>query len=168
MRLVAQIGVAATLMVGPGTPAEQVTTPTATAGATTSPPSSDDKGPIPKALKKVPSLRILPSHPRQASHVRVFVHCPKKANHAIIGSTAFQLKGSRRVYREVGMGFSDRGLGHRGVSISYYALPGWHKALLKCVKVTMNKKTRISRTRVIGRDAIPLYVRRFSIWQYFD
>ncbi|MFD1535968.1 hypothetical protein [Nonomuraea guangzhouensis] len=162
MRLVAQIGLAATLMMSPGAPL------TATAGVTTSPSSSDDgKGPIPKALKKVAWLRILPGNPRQASHVRIFVHCPKKANHAIIGSTAFQLKGSRRIYREVGMGFSDRGLGHRGVSISYYALPGWHKALLKCVKVTINKKTRISRTRVLGRDAIPLYVRRFSIWQYF-
>ncbi|MEU7854695.1 hypothetical protein [Nonomuraea sp. NPDC049141] len=163
MRLVAQIGLAATLMVSPGAPAEQVTTLAATSGDT-----KGGKNHIPKALKKVPWLRILPWNPRQASHVRIFVHCPKKANHAIIGSTAFQLKGSRRIYREVGMGFSDRGLGHRGVSISYYALPGWHKALLKCVKVTMNKKTRISRTRVLGRDAIPLYVRRFSIWQYFN
>lgn len=164
MRLVAQIGVAATLMVGPGAPPVPVTTPTPTPTATATGGGST----IPPALKKVPSLRVLPSEPRQSSHVRIFVHCPKKANHAIIGSTAFQLKGSRRIYREVGMGLSDRGLGHRAVSISYYALPGWHDAFLKCVKVTMNKKTRFSRTRVIGRDAIPLYVRRFSIWQYFE
>ncbi|HUR08142.1 MAG TPA: hypothetical protein VM347_36765 [Nonomuraea sp.] len=164
MRLVAQIGVAATLVVGPGAPAVSVTTPTPTPTAT----ATADKNPIPPALRKVPSLRVLPEQPRQASHVRIFVHCPKKANHAIIGSTAFQLKGSRRIYREVGMGLSSRGLAHRGVSISYYALPGFHKALLKCVKVTMNRKTRIGRTRVVGRDAIPLYVRRFSIWQYFD
>ena len=168
MRLITQIGVAATLMVGQGAPAEPVPTPAATTGVTPSPSSPSDKNPIPKALRKVPSLRILPSRPRQGSHVRVFVHCPKKANHAIIGSTAFRLKGSRRIYREVGAGLTGRGLAHRSVSISSYALLGFHEALLKCVKVTINTKTRFSRTRVIGRDAIPLYVRRFSIWQYFD
>ncbi|MFJ2033909.1 hypothetical protein [Streptosporangium sp. NPDC087985] len=56
---------------------------------------------------------------------------------------------------------------HRSVSISYYALPGFHKVCLKCVKVTMNHETRIRRIRVVGRDSTPLYVRRFSIWQFF-
>ncbi|MGW0593617.1 hypothetical protein [Streptosporangium sp. NPDC002607] len=123
---------------------------------------------IPKALKNVPSLRILPPWPRQASHVRIFVHCPPSSNHAIVGSTAFNLKGSNRLYREIGVGLSDRGLAHRAASISYFALPGPHGACLKCVKVTMNKQTRIRRIRVTGRASAPLFVRRFSIWQFFD
>ncbi|MER5628126.1 hypothetical protein ABT061_44630 [Streptosporangium sp. NPDC002544] len=123
---------------------------------------------IPKALKNVPSLRILPPWPRQASHVRIFVHCPPSSNHAIVGSTAFNLKGSSRLYREIGIGLSNRGLMHHSASISYYALPGPHGACLKCVKITMNKKTRIRRIRVTGRASAPLFVRRFSIWQFFD
>ncbi|GAA4237293.1 hypothetical protein GCM10023075_61930 [Streptosporangium album] len=131
-------------------------------------PSTGGRNTIPPMLKNIPSLRILPLQPRQASHVRIFVHCPPKSNHAIIGSTAFNLKGSRHIYREVGVGVSKRGLGHHSASISYYALPGFHEACLKCVKVTMNQKTRIRRIRVLGRDSTPLYVRRFSIWQFFD
>ncbi|GAA4188570.1 hypothetical protein GCM10022252_24070 [Streptosporangium oxazolinicum] len=131
-------------------------------------PPMGGRNTIPPWLKKVPSLRIRPLWPRQASHVRIFAHCPPKSNHALIGSTAFNLKGSRRIYREVGLGLSDRGLGHRAASISYYALPGFHEACLTCVKVTMNKETRIRRIRVLGRDSTPLYVRRFSIWQFFD
>ncbi|MEV4750033.1 hypothetical protein AB0K21_27000 [Streptosporangium sp. NPDC049248] len=123
---------------------------------------------IPKALKNVPSLRVLPPWPRQASHVRIFVHCPPSSNHALVGSTAFPQKGSTRRYREVGMGVSNRGLAHHSASISYFALPGPHGACLKCVKVTMNKQTRIRRIRVTGRAFAPLYVRRFSIWQFFD
>ncbi|MFF3439809.1 hypothetical protein [Streptosporangium sp. NPDC002721] len=135
---------------------------------TVSLPPFGGRNTIPPWLKKVPSLRVLPLWPRQASHVRIFVHCPPKSNHALIGSTAFNLKGSRRIYREVGLGLSDRGLGHRAASISYYALPGFHEACLKCVKVTMNQQTRIRRIRVLGQDSTPLYVRRFSIWQFFD
>ncbi|WP_326645615.1 hypothetical protein OG884_13655 [Streptosporangium sp. NBC_01755] len=151
---------------------------TSTSGATTSVttktnqtvsiPTIGGRNTIPKALKNVPSLRVLPPWPRQASHVRIFVHCPPSSNHAIIGSTAFNLKGSNRLYREIGVGLSDRGLAHRGASISYFALPGPHGACLKCVKVTMNKQTRIRRIRVTGRAFAPLFVRRFSIWQFFD
>ncbi|MEU8143962.1 hypothetical protein [Nonomuraea sp. NPDC048901] len=172
MRLVTRIGVAATLLVSQGTPPEPTATPaptpTPTPTSTANTNKKSSKTAIPPELKNVPSLRVLPWDPRQASHVRIFVHCPPKANHALIGSTAFALKGSRRLYREVGLGLSDRGLAHRAVSISYSALPGFHGAHLKCVKVKMNQKTRIRRIRVLGRDATPLYVRRFSIWQFFD
>ncbi|GGQ24102.1 hypothetical protein [Streptosporangium pseudovulgare] len=130
-------------------------------------PFTGGRNHIPRLLKKVPSLRVLPFDPRQASHVRVFAHCPKTANHALIGSTAFTLKGSRRIYREVGLSLSKRGLGHRATSISYYALPGFHEVCLKCVKVTMNLRTRIRHIRVVGRASVPLVVRRFSIWQFF-
>lgn len=123
---------------------------------------------IPPALKNVTSLRVLPWDPRQNNNVRILVHCPPVSNHAIIGSTAFNLKGSRRIYREVGLGLSDRGLGHRSASISYFALPGYHEVCLKCVKVTMNQQTRIRRIRVVGRDSVPLLVRRFRIEQFFD
>ncbi|MFB9676195.1 hypothetical protein [Streptosporangium vulgare] len=136
--------------------------------STVSLPPFGGRNTIPPWLKKVPSLRVVPMWPRQASSVRIFVHCPPKSNHAIIGSTAFNLKGSRRIYREVGLGLSNRGLGHRAVSISYFALPGFHKACLTCVKVTMNKRTRIRRIKVLGRDSAPIYLRRFSIWQFFD
>ncbi|WP_169750180.1 hypothetical protein [Streptosporangium amethystogenes] len=131
-------------------------------------PPINGRNTIPKELKNVPSLRVLPPWPRQASHVRIFVHCPSSSNHAIVGSTAFTLKGSSRLYREIGMGLSKRGLMHHSASISYYALPGPHGACLKCVKITMNKQTRIRRIRVTGRAFAPLYVRRFSIWQFFD
>ncbi|MFF5110213.1 hypothetical protein [Streptosporangium sp. NPDC000509] len=123
---------------------------------------------IPPWLKKVPSLRVVPTWPRQASSVRIFVHCPPNSNHAIIGSGAFNLKGSRRIYREVGLGLSNRGLGHRAASISRFVLPGSHGACLTCVKVTMNKQTGIRRIKVLGRASAPLYVRRFSIWQFFN
>ncbi|MEU9833329.1 hypothetical protein AB0D67_17550 [Streptosporangium sp. NPDC048047] len=131
-------------------------------------PFTGGRNHIPRLLRKVPSLRVLPFDPRQASSVRIFVHCPKTANHALIGSTAFNLKGSRRIYREVGLGLSNRGLGHRAAQISYYALPGFHEVCLKCVKVTMNLRTRIRHIRVVGRDSAPLILRRFSIWQFFD
>ncbi|MEU8205969.1 hypothetical protein [Streptosporangium sp. NPDC049046] len=123
---------------------------------------------IPPWLKKVPSLRVVPTWPRQASSVRIFVHCPPNSNHAIIGSGAFNLKGSRRIYREVGLGLSNRGLGHRAATISRFVLPGYHGACLTCVKVTMNKQTGIRRIKVLGRASAPLYVRRFSIWQFFN
>ncbi|MEU4409463.1 hypothetical protein AB0F88_33550 [Streptosporangium sp. NPDC023963] len=179
-------GATPTPMAAPGatpTPTPMATsTPVASAGSgatatatlstrtdhTVSLPPFGGRNTIPPWLKKVPSLRVLPLWPRQAGHVRIFVHCPPKSNHALIGSTAFNLKGSRRLYREVGLGLSDRGLGHRAASISYFALPGFHEACLKCVKVTMNQQTRIRRIRVLGRDSTPLYVRRFSIWQFFD
>jgi hypothetical protein len=154
------------------------TSATSTSGATASVTSKTNRtvtippiggrNTIPKALKNVPSLRILPPWPRQASHVRIFVHCPPSSNHAIVGSTALNLKGSNRLYREIGVGLSNRGLAHRAASISYFALPGPHGACLKCVKVTMNKQTRIRRIRVTGRASAPLFVRRFSIWQFFD
>ncbi|MEV6868854.1 hypothetical protein AB0M44_48790 [Streptosporangium subroseum] len=123
---------------------------------------------IPPALKKVTSLRVLPWNPRQNNNVRIFVHCPPVSNHAIIGSTAFNLKGSRRIYREVGLSLSNRGLGRRSAGISYFTLLGYHEVCLKCVKVTMNQQTRLRRIRVIGRDSVPLLVRRFRIEQFFD
>ncbi|WP_440081746.1 hypothetical protein [Streptosporangium sp. LJ11] len=180
------VDVAPTPAVAPGATPTPMATPTPVASASSSSgatatatlttrtdhsvslPGLGGRNTIPSWLRRVPSLRVLPLWPRQASHVRIFVHCPPKSNHALIGSTAFNLKGSRRLYREVGLGLSDRGLGHRAASISYFALPGFHEACLKCVKVTMNQQTRIRRIRVLGRDSTPLYVRRFSIWQFFD
>ncbi|MFC7647151.1 hypothetical protein ACFQX6_46470 [Streptosporangium lutulentum] len=78
--------------------------------------SGKNGGQIPPELKNVTSLRVLPWNPRQNNNVRIFVHCPPTSNHAIIGSTAFNLKGSRRIYREVGLGLSDRGLGRRSAA----------------------------------------------------
>jgi hypothetical protein len=123
---------------------------------------------IPPELKYVTSLRVLPWNPHQNDNVRIFVHCPPTSNHALIGSTAFNLKGSRRIYREVGLGLSDRGLGRRSAGISYFVLPGDHEVCLTCVKVTMNQQTRIRKIRVTGRDSVPLFVRRFRIEQFFD
>lgn len=186
MYYLTRIGVAAALMAGLGVLTEPGSTPTPTPKPTPTPtpsstssitsrsrhivslPTLKGRNTIPEALKKVTSLRVLPPWPRQASHVRIFVHCPRGSNHALVGSSAFPQKGSTRLYREVGMGVSDRGLAHHSASISYFALPGAHGACLKCVKVTMNKKTRIRRIRVTGRASAPLYVRRFSIWQFFD
>ncbi|MFI6509364.1 hypothetical protein ACIBCT_17285 [Streptosporangium sp. NPDC050855] len=190
MRSVTPVVTAVVLMTGPGVPAGHDAAPTPAPRATTSPavpaeipatagtakgvttgtaaagPSGGDG--IPPAWRDVASLRVLPRWPRQASHVRVFVHCPPGSDHAIIGSTAFTLKGSRRLYREVGLGLSGRGLAHRAVSVSYSALPGRHGACLRCVKVTVDERTRVRRIQVIGRDSAPLRVRRFSVRHFFD
>ncbi|MEU8250254.1 hypothetical protein [Nonomuraea sp. NPDC048916] len=155
MRAFLGMALVAALVMGPGQ----------AAGARTDPPTTDDQ---PKDdWKKLTSLRVLPEWPRQNDVVRIFVHCPTEANHAIIGSTAFTLKGSWRLYREVGLGLSDRGLGRRSVIISYYALPGHHQVRMKCVKVTINHKTRIRKIRVISRCTVPLTVRRFSLSRFF-
>ncbi|MDP9848480.1 hypothetical protein [Streptosporangium lutulentum] len=130
--------------------------------------SGKNGGQIPPELKNVTSLRVLPWNPRQNNNVRIFVHCPPTSNHAIIGSTAFNLKGSRRIYREVGLGLSDRGLGRRSAGISYFALLGDHEVCLTCVKVTMNQQTRLRKIRVTGRDSVPLLVRRFRFEQFFN
>ncbi|MEV0385530.1 hypothetical protein [Nonomuraea sp. NPDC050643] len=162
MRSVVGIGVIAALVAGsPGASAA----PARLEPARVQPVSGDT---IPDAWKKRTSLRVLPEWPRQNDVVRIFVHCPTAANHAIIGSTAFGLKGSNRLYREVGLGLSDRGLGRRGVLISYYAKLGDHTVGLKCVKATVDHKTRISRSRLISRFDVPLRVRRFRVTQFFD
>ncbi|MFD8532402.1 hypothetical protein ACFV0L_33805 [Streptosporangium canum] len=161
MRSVIGLGVAAALVMGSGVPATASPPPPAGIGAVT----GDH---IPAELKNRTSLRVLPEWPRQNNNVRILAHCPPAANHAIIGSTAFTLKGSTRLYREVGLGLSNRGLGRRAVSISYYVLPGDHEVCMKCVKVTINQKTRIRKIRVISRYSVPLQVRRFRIAQFFD
>ncbi|MGV9776691.1 hypothetical protein [Streptosporangium sp. NPDC003464] len=171
MRSVIGLGVTAVLVMGPGLPATASPPSPAGIGAVTPPPAgigaiTGDH--IPAELKNRTSLRVLPEWPRQNNNVRIFVHCPPTANHAIIGSTAFTLKGSTRIYREVGLGLSDRGLGRRAVSISYYALPGYHDVCMKCVKVTIDEQTRIRKIRVISRYSVPLQVRRFDIGQFFD
>ncbi|GGO77598.1 hypothetical protein [Nonomuraea cavernae] len=152
MRVLMGMALVAALAMGPA------------ADARTAPATSDDSPP--KDWKKVTSLRVLPELPRQNDVVRIFVHCPTTANHAIIGSTAFALKGSRRFYREVGLGLSDRGLGRRAVIISYYTLLGDHDVRLKCVKVTINQKTRLRKIRLISRCTVPLTVRRFRLARF--
>jgi hypothetical protein len=149
MALVAAL---AALAMGPGPAAEARTAVT------------DD--PPPEDWKKLTSLRVLPEHPHQNDIVRIFAHCPVTANHAIIGSTAFALKGSRRLYREVGLGLSDRGLGRRAASISYYALLGHHEVRMTCVKVTIDPETRYRKIQVISRCTAPLTVRRFRLSQF--
>nr|WP_055505780.1 hypothetical protein [Nonomuraea pusilla] len=138
-----------------------------TSKTTSSSSKSGKKQKVKPWWKRVTSLRVVPRRPQQNDVVRIFVHCPTQANHAIIGSTAFTLKGSRRLYREVGLGLSKRGLGRKGVVISYYALPGYHPVLLRCVKATMRKVSRIRRTRVVGRAAAPLVVRPFRLRRFF-
>lgn len=165
MRPVIGMGVAAALMMGPNVSAEASRTPSTTPSVSTRKTGGDH---IPAEWKTRTSLRVLPHSPRQRNIVRIFAHCPKKANHAIIGSTAFTLKGSRRLYREVGLGLSDRGLGTRSASISYYALLGFHQVCMECVKVTIDQETRLRRIQVIGRDSAPLRIRRFRAEQFFD
>ncbi|MFG3437664.1 hypothetical protein ACGF0J_10515 [Nonomuraea sp. NPDC047897] len=154
MRSVAAMVVAIASLLGPGVPAHARPVP----GGRGDPPSD--------GWKQRTSLLVMPQHPRQNDVVRIFVHCPTAANHALIGSTAFRLKGSARLYREVGLGLSDRGLGRRSVGISYYAPLGHHVVHLTCVKVTIDKRTRVSHRKVISRYAVPLQVRRFSLKRF--
>lgn len=97
----------------------------------------------------------------------MLLHCPDDSNHAIVGSTAFPLKGSWRSYREVGVGLSERGFGRRGIIISRYAPPGHHEVHMKCVKVTIDKATHLRKVKVLGRASEPLFVREFRVKQYF-
>jgi hypothetical protein len=155
------IGAIGVLVMVPGASPQVLTAPVAGVRA-----AADDG--IPDEWKKRTSLRVLPHRPRQNDVVRIFVHCPPAANHAIIGSTAFTLKGSPRFYREVGLSLSDRGLGRRAVLISYYALRGHHEVELECVKATVDDKTRLRRTKLISRCDVPLFVRRFDVRRFFD
>ncbi|WP_336213777.1 hypothetical protein [Nonomuraea sp. LPB2021202275-12-8] len=150
----------AALVMGQSAPAEALRASSESIGITA-------RDPIPAEWKNLTSLRVLPERPRQNNDVRILAHCPVAANHAVVGSTAFTLKGSRRLYREVGAGLSDRGLARRSVSISYYALLGHHEVHMKCVKVTIDQKTRFRKIRVISRCSVPLLVRRFRIAQFF-
>ncbi|GAA3075830.1 hypothetical protein [Streptosporangium carneum] len=187
MRSVVGLGVAAALAMGQdassavsppssagvslrGAPSPGVSPSPSAAPTASTRKSSDDRLPpefLPPNWKNITSLRVLPEWPRQHNDVRVFVHCPPEANHALVGSTAFNLRGSRRLYREVGIGISKRGLGRDAVSISYYALPGVHEVCLKCVKVKIDHETRIRRIHLISRYSVPIRVRRFDIAQFF-
>jgi hypothetical protein len=164
MRAVVGLAAVAALLMGPDAVAEPTPTPTPAPAPTPAPTPAPAGGP---AWKQRTSLLVMPQRPRQNNVLRILAHCPTAANHALIGSTAFRLKGSARLYREVGLGLSDRGFGRRSVSISYYAPLGHHVVRMKCVKVTIDKKTRLSRVKVISRYALPLQVRKFRIWQFF-
>ncbi|MER7132104.1 hypothetical protein [Streptosporangium saharense] len=165
------VGVAVALVVGPCAPSWGVGTASAAAAPTPtpspSPSASWNPNKLPAAWKDVTSLRVLPAWPRQRNDVRLMIHCPTGSNHATVGSTAFTLKGSRHVYREIGIGLSDRGIGRDAASISYYAFPGPHTVTLRCVKVKINHATRIKRVRVLSRVTVPMVVRRFNIAQFF-
>ncbi|MEU8362222.1 hypothetical protein AB0C27_40010 [Nonomuraea sp. NPDC048882] len=141
-------------------------TPTATAAATAAATDDNDNDDEPK-WRKLTSFRISPEAPHQNDVLRVLLHCPVEANHAILGSTAFMLKGSWRRYREVGVGLTSRGFGRRAVIISRYAPPGDHVVRMKCVKVTIHKPSGLRKVKVLSRDALPLTVRHFHIGQYF-
>lgn len=117
--------------------------------------------------KKLTSFLVMPEAPHQNDVIRVLLHCPVEANHAIVGSTAFTLKGSWRRYREVGVSLSDRGFGKRGVIISRYAPPGDHEVHMKCVKVTIDKASGLRKVKVLSRGWAPLLVRDFRVRQYF-
>ncbi|MBB6346259.1 hypothetical protein ACWGH8_12965 [Nonomuraea muscovyensis] len=155
MRSVPAMAAITALLLGPAAPAQAAPAP----GEAGDPPSD--------SWKRRTSLLVMPQRPRQNNVVRILAHCPTAANHALIGSTAFRLKGSARLYREVGLGLSDRGLGRRSVAISYYAPLGHHVVHMTCVKVTIDKRTRVSHRKVISRYALPLQVRRFRIGQFF-
>ncbi|TYB69088.1 hypothetical protein FXF51_07480 [Nonomuraea sp. PA05] len=117
--------------------------------------------------RKLTSFFVMPHAPHQNDVVRVLLHCPEEANHAIVGSTAFTLKGSWRIYREVGLGLTGRGFARDGVIISRYAPPGHHDVHLKCVKVTIDKATHLRKVKVLSRASAPLLVREFHVKQYF-
>ncbi|NJP94272.1 hypothetical protein HCN51_33365 [Nonomuraea sp. FMUSA5-5] len=121
----------------------------------------------PPPWRKLTSFFVLPSAPHQNDVVRVLLHCPDEANHAIVGSTAFMLKGSWRTYREVGLGLSERGFARDGVIISRYAPPGHHEVRMKCVKVTIDQHTHLRKVKVLSRASVPLFVREFRVRQYF-
>jgi hypothetical protein len=132
--------------------------------ATAATDDSDDDQP---KWRKLTSFRISPEAPHQNDVLRVLLHCPAEANHAILGSTAFMLKGSWRRYREVGVGLTSRGFGRRAVIISRYAPPGDHEVRMKCVKVSIHKPSGLRKVKVLSRAALPLVVREFHIGQYF-
>ncbi|NUT39625.1 MAG: hypothetical protein HOV86_06505 [Thermoactinospora sp.] len=117
--------------------------------------------------RKLTSFRVSPGAPHQNDVIRVLLHCPDEANHAIVGSTAFPLKGSWRIFREVGLGLGERGFAKAGVIISRYAPPGDHVVRMKCVNVVADEKTGLRKVKVISRSAVPLVVRPFRVRQFF-
>ncbi|GAA1634399.1 hypothetical protein GCM10009733_034250 [Nonomuraea maheshkhaliensis] len=164
MRSITSVAAALALAAPPA--AVPLTAPPAAATATATATSTDDNDDEPK-WRKLTSFRISPEAPHQNDVLRVLLHCPVEANHAILGSTAFMLKGSWRRYREVGVGLTSRGFGRRAVIISRYAPPGDHVVRMKCVKVSIHKPSGLRKVKVLSRAALPLTVRHFHIGQYF-
>ncbi|MFI9595419.1 hypothetical protein [Nonomuraea sp. NPDC052265] len=117
--------------------------------------------------KKLTSFRVSPAAPHQNDAIRLLVHCPTQANHAVVGSTAFPVKGSWRMFREVGIGLGGMGFGKKGVVISRFAPPGEHEVQLKCVKVTADWLTGLRKVKVLSRSSVPLVVRPFRLGQFF-
>jgi hypothetical protein len=117
--------------------------------------------------QKLTSFLVRPQAPHQSDAIRVLLHCPIEANHAIVGSTAFPVKGSWRLFREVGVSLSGQGFGKAGIIISRFAPPGRHNVLMKCVKVTIDKATGLRKVKVLGRSSAPLVVREFRVRQFF-
>ena len=113
------------------------------------------------------SFRVSPQAPHQNDVIRVLLHCPDEANHAIVGSTAFPIKGSWRIYREVGLGLGEKGFAKKGIVISRYAPPGRHVIRMKCVKVIADWPTGLRKVKVISRSAAPVVVRPFRLGQFF-
>ncbi|MEW1847009.1 hypothetical protein AB0392_54430 [Nonomuraea angiospora] len=127
--------------------------------------SADNTTPL---WQKLTSLVVMPESPHQNDVIRVLMHCPTEANHAIVGSTAFPLKGSWRIYREVGASLSKRGFAKKGIVISRFAPLGDHDVNLKCVKVTIDRVIGVRKVKVLSEAVVPIYVRRFHVCQFFD
>ncbi|GAB2933294.1 hypothetical protein ACFMQL_05545 [Nonomuraea fastidiosa] len=126
--------------------------------------NGDGKKPVWRTLT---SFFVSPESPHQNDVIRVLLHCPDAASHAIVGSTAFPIKGSWRTFREVGVGLTGRNFGRRGIIISRFAPPGHHEVRMKCVKVRIDRKKGIRKVKVISRASASLTVRPFHIGQYF-
>ncbi|WP_185844897.1 hypothetical protein [Nonomuraea sp. WAC 01424] len=117
--------------------------------------------------QKLTSFRVSPDSPHQNDVIRILIHCPTQANHAVVGSTAFPIKGSWRMFREVGVGLGGLGFGKRGVVISRFAPPGEHEVRMKCVQVRADKLTGLRTVKVLSRSAVSLVVRPLRVGQFF-
>ncbi|WP_237109578.1 hypothetical protein [Nonomuraea sp. MG754425] len=138
--------------------------PAASSSSGSSGGSSSQQQPL---WQKLTSFKVMPYSVHQNDVVRILVHCPVEANHAIVGSTAFTLKGSWRAYREVGLGLGGKGFGKKGVIISRFAWPGEHEVHMKCVKVTIDKVTHVRKVKLLSSASADLLVREFRIRQFF-
>ncbi|MFC5824589.1 hypothetical protein [Nonomuraea insulae] len=118
---------------------------------------ADDES-APPPLSKLSSFRVMPRVLHQKDVLRVLMKCPVRANHAVIGSTAFTLKGSWRSFREVGVNLSNGGFGKHAIPISRFAEPGHHDVHIKCVKVTLDHATGFKKVKLLSRASTPILI----------
>jgi hypothetical protein len=154
MKVLLAAGIAGAFLVGPSVIAEAAVIPYAN-------PTVSLNGPGPlKWTDDWTGVKVTPFRPRQDSDVRILVRCPKRSTNAIVAAKPFNPPGSRKFRRQKGIGITD-GRGFDTETVAYDALRGPRRVTLRCLKITVDEKTRHRTIELVSRSHTHIFVRKF-------